>query len=383
MFSPEEGVTFGAVRFNHVVGNPTGRPPWQADEDRALDEALASDPGRVPDGAFTNTTNNPPLYYALQVVPLKLADGGDFLDRLLAMRLLSVVLAGLTAAFVFLFLRELLPATPWAWPAGALVVAVQPLFGFVSGGVNNDAGMFAAGAAILWLVARAFRRGLDGPTAIGIGAALGLGLLMKATLAGLVPGLLVALAVLLARGTGERARTLRLAALAAAIAAVPVIAYVVLNQTVWDRPLWSGVPGSDAATGGRPAQVREFLSYVWQFYLPRLPFMVELQVGPAAVQRVVQGPDRPLRLARHDVPRVGVHRRGERVRRRSRARRARALARPRGRQPAPRRAADVRRASSRASCSSSAGPATAAGSQTGSSSSRRATCCRSSRSTRR
>ena len=72
---------------------------------------------------------------------------------------------------------------------------------------------------------------------------------------------------------------LRLAALAAAVAAVPVIAYVVLNETVWDRPLWSGVPGSDAATGGRPAQVREFLSYLWQFYLPRLPFMIELQAG--------------------------------------------------------------------------------------------------------
>jgi len=25
--------------------------------------------------------------------------------------------------------------------------------------------------------------------------------------------------------------------------------------------------------------VREFLSYLWQFYLPRLPFMVDLQVG--------------------------------------------------------------------------------------------------------
>ena len=101
---------------------------------------------------------------------------------------------------------------------------------------------------------------------------------MKATLVGLVPGLLVALpwcscAVpasaphAATRGAGRRHRGL------------PVIAYVALNQMVWDRPLWSGVPGSDAATGGRPAQVREFLSYLWQFYLPRLPFMVELQSG--------------------------------------------------------------------------------------------------------
>jgi 4-amino-4-deoxy-L-arabinose transferase-like glycosyltransferase len=140
--------------------------------------------------------------------------------------------------------------------------------------------MFAAGAAILWLVARAFRRGLNAGTAIGIGAAVGFGVLMKATLVGLAPGLLVALVMLLVKADGsQRRRTLRFAAVALAVAAVPIIAYVALNATVWDRPLWSAVPGTDAATGGRPAQLREFLSYLWQFYLPRLPFMNELQSG--------------------------------------------------------------------------------------------------------
>jgi hypothetical protein len=47
------------------------------------------------------------------------------------------------------------------WPVGAMALAVQPLFGFINRGVNNDAGLFAAGAAVLWLVARVFRRGLD------------------------------------------------------------------------------------------------------------------------------------------------------------------------------------------------------------------------------
>jgi 4-amino-4-deoxy-L-arabinose transferase-like glycosyltransferase len=220
------------------------------------------------------------LYYGLQVIPLKLAATGDFLDRLLAMRLFSVLFAGLTAAFAFLFLRELMPGAPYAWPAGALALAVQPLLGFISGGVNNDAAMFAAGAAVLWLVARAFRRGLDTATAIGLGAAVGLGLVMKATLVGLAPGLLVVLAVLLARAEGrERRRILRLAAVATGVAAAPVVAYLVLNVAVWDRPLWSGVPGSNTGAAGRPAQLPEFLSYLWQFYLPRLPFMTDLQGG--------------------------------------------------------------------------------------------------------
>jgi hypothetical protein len=282
VFSPEEATLFAGASFNNVVGNPTGRPPWSSQQDRAIDDALAADPGRRPDGAGTNATNNPPLYYALEVIPYKLASGGDFLDRLLAMRILSVLLAGLAAAFAFLFLRELLPGTPWAWPAGALAVAVQPLVGFVSGGVNNDAGLLAAGTAVLWLVARAFRRGLDRPTAIGIGAAMGLGVVTKVTVAALAPGLLVVLAVLVLRAAPgvARRRVLALAGLALAVAAVPGVLYVVLNGTVWDRSLWSnGIPGSAEATGGRPALLSEYLSYVWQFYLPRLPFLTDQQVG--------------------------------------------------------------------------------------------------------
>jgi Predicted membrane protein (DUF2142) len=282
VFSPEEGTLFAGVNFNNVTGNSTGRPPWTAAEDRAIDDALAADPGRLPDGAGTNATNNPPLYYGLEAIPYAVASGGDFLDRLLAMRILSVLLAGLAAAFAFLFLRELLPGTPWAWPAGALALAVQPLVGFITGGVNNDAGLLAAGTAILWLVARAFRRGLDRPTAIGLGAAIGLGVVTKATVAALAPGVGVALAVLLLRAApgDERRRVLRLAGIAVAAAAAPVVVYVVLNATVWDRALWSnGVPGTESATGGKPAKLKEFLSYLWQFYLPRLPFLDDQQVG--------------------------------------------------------------------------------------------------------
>jgi hypothetical protein len=281
VFSPEEGTLFAGMNFNNVAGNATGRPPWTATEDRAIDDALAADPGRRPDGAGTNATNNPPLYYGLGVIPLKLASGGDFLDRLLALRILSVLLTGLAAAFAFLFLREHLPGTPWAWPAGAIALAVQPLVGFITGGVNNDAGLLAAGTAVLWLVARAFRRGLDRPTAIGLGAALGLGMVTKATVAALVPGVVVAVAVLVLRtAPDERRRVLRLAGVAIAVAAAPVLLYVVLNGTVWDRSLWSnGVPGSESATGGQPAQLTGFLGYLWQFYLPRLPFMNDQQVG--------------------------------------------------------------------------------------------------------
>jgi hypothetical protein len=282
VFSPEEGAAFASVQFNQVVGNPAaGRPPWTAEREAQLRAALAGPPSRFTPGGDTNTTNNPPLYYVAELGPYwaATAAGGGFFDRLLAVRLGSALLAALAVAFAYRFVREVLPATPWAAPVGALAFAVQPLLGFVGGGVNNDAGLFAAGAAVFWLVARALRRGLDTRGAIGIGLAMGLGLITKATIAGLAPGLLLAAALVLARAPDRRA-TLRRIGIAAAITAVPIVAYVLANRLVWDRALWSGGGVTATATPtGRAAQLTEFASYLWQFYLPRLPFMQDLQAG--------------------------------------------------------------------------------------------------------
>jgi hypothetical protein len=278
VFSNEEAVAFRDAGFNGVAGNPGGRPPWSADEDRALDALLAQPVSRVSEGGASFTVNNPPLYYALQAGPYWLASGGDFLDRLLVMRLVSVLLAGFTTAMAFVFVREVLPRHAWAWVAGALAVALQPVHGFISGGVNNDAGLFAAAAALCWLLARALRRGLTARTAAGIGLAFGIGAIVKATMVAFAPGLLACAAVLLWRSE-RRAETVRRIALAAGVAALPIAAYLVLNATIWDRDLWVGVADATGTPLGRAPSLREAISYLWQFYLPRLPFMTDQQVG--------------------------------------------------------------------------------------------------------
>ena len=77
------------------------------------------------------------------------------------MRLASALFAAVAAFFAALFARELVPSAPWAWAAGGMVAAFQPMLGFMSGGVNNDSLLFAASAVLLYAVARALRRGLD------------------------------------------------------------------------------------------------------------------------------------------------------------------------------------------------------------------------------
>ena len=76
--------------------------------------------------------------------------------------MLSALIGALTVLLVFLFLaRAAARAAAGRGRAGALVAAFQPLFGFMSGGVNNDDLLYLAAAGVLWGLARAFRRGLD------------------------------------------------------------------------------------------------------------------------------------------------------------------------------------------------------------------------------
>jgi hypothetical protein len=277
-YSPEEERALDATQFYLVVGDVDARPPWTEAQDRAMDAAPPADP--VGSGTAQSATNNPPLYYALQAIPYRIgtALGLDLLDRLMLMRLLSVLCAAITALAVFCFVREVLPSTPWAWTAGGLAAAVQPLFGFVSSGVQGDALLYTAGALLLLALARAFRRGLTPRRGAAIGAAVALGLLTKLTFLGLVPG--AALGVLL---LARRDRSWRPAGLAALVAGAPALAYVVVNRLVWDRPLLAGGTGVPAPASGGPAPSLDpvaGLSYMWQLYLPRLPFMSDQFEGP-------------------------------------------------------------------------------------------------------
>lgn len=278
--SVQQSLSMDALRTNLIVGQGRSRAPLTAGENSAVEQA-----GRSADavgGGPTEASSQPPLYYLMAAGAYRISPAKSVVGRVLAMRLLSCLLAGLTASFVFLFLREALPGHRWAWSVGALAAAFQPVFGFISSGVNSDALLFCAGAALFWSLARGFRRGLDRRAAITIGLALAGGVLAKLSFLSLVPGALMGLGLLVLRMPAERrVAAARSAGLAVAIAAVPVAVYVAANVVVWDRPALAGsLQGVAAAAGsaGEAATVgswRQQLGYVWQLYLPRLPFMYD------------------------------------------------------------------------------------------------------------
>jgi hypothetical protein len=177
----------------------------------------------------------------------------------------------LTVLLIYMFLAELLPRNRWAWSTGALVAAFQPLFGFMSGGVNNDNLLYLAAAGVLWGLARMFRRGLTPASGALLGGFLGLGILAKLTLLGFVPAVAVGLIVALRRAwPGARESAIRGAAWATGLAGAPVAVYLALNYTVWNR---GGLPAGVGNVAAPPGAALSFnlgeeLSHIWQLFLP-------------------------------------------------------------------------------------------------------------------
>jgi hypothetical protein len=273
--SSDERRALGSLHHYSVIfATLDTRPPWEAGAARAYARAgpLPRDDG----GGRTGASENAPIAYAAPALAARVS-GGSFFDRLLAMRLACALLAGLAAACVCLTLRELVPAHPWAGPAGGLAVGFQPMFGFIGGAVNPEASAAAAGALLLYLVVRALRRGLSPGLGAAIAATLVVGALAKLTVLTLAPAVAVALVVLMRRRAAPARALAAFAGTAATLAAGWAFAAVLLDH--------EGFPGvsrqalAPTATASEPVNVLDRLSYLWQVFLPPVGPMEDLYKG--------------------------------------------------------------------------------------------------------
>jgi 4-amino-4-deoxy-L-arabinose transferase-like glycosyltransferase len=277
VYSSEETRLLERLLFPDIVGRRENNAIWFAVQDEGVRDIPDSGLPRDDGGGTDSNSNQPPLFFALDAGVYLVSPWDGLLERLALMRLVSALFAGLTTLFTFLFLRELL-AERWTWTVGALAVAFQPMFGFISGGVTPDSLLFATSAALFFALARAFRSGLTGARGVAIGAILSIGLLTKLTFAALVPGALIGLGFLIWR-SHARPIALRAAAVAVSALALASVAYVALNLVVWDRSAWGGgiatatASATETAGGASGNVLAERAGYTWQLYLPRLPFM--------------------------------------------------------------------------------------------------------------
>jgi 4-amino-4-deoxy-L-arabinose transferase-like glycosyltransferase len=289
-YSPEENQVLTDLHQGEVRWHPEVTTISSPVDVEKLRRDLASPLPRAGAGGIGVAATEPPLYYALATVPYQLGASGTMLDRLELVRLLSALMAGLTALFTFMFVREALPGVPWAWTVGGLSAALMPLLGFTSGFVTPDSMLYAVCAATFYCLARAFRRGLTWRAAIALGLVIGAGFLTKLNFVGVAPGVMLGLVALAFRGirdTPDGPRTRRAfgpMALAMAISVAPICLYVLFN-VINGHPTFGLVSETTRDVSQRESLIGEIV-YIWEFYLPRLPGMTNHFPGLSTLRQM-------------------------------------------------------------------------------------------------
>jgi hypothetical protein len=261
------------VLTDHQVGD--SNPPWSAPQQRHYEADVRKlRPPQNDGGGYTTSAVHGPLYY-LALAPAYLATRtGSVFSQLTLMRMTSALIGALAALFAFLLVRELAPGRPWLAVLAGLLVAYQPMYGFISGIVNNDVGVNAAAAALELLLIRMLRRGVT----IRLGALTGAVLLalplIKGTGLSLYPVAgLVFLASLWRHHTRADLRGW-LALAGAAILVSELSSHVLSDLQPASAATGSGAISSNASAVNEALHnIPGYLSYLWQALLPKLPFM--------------------------------------------------------------------------------------------------------------
>lgn len=258
---------------DHQIGD--SRVPWSAHQQDYYRAQAAAHPSASDGGGNETAATAGAIYYAALAPAYMLASSSPF-SQLTLMRLTSALIGALTVVFAFLMARELAPGRPWLGVLAALLVAYQPMYGFISGAVNNDVGVNAGAAALELLLIMMLRRGLTLRLGLLTGGLLIALPIVKGTAYSLYPVAAIALLATLWRHH-RRDQIPGWAVFVVAALAVRELA-VALGGVF--RSTASGGAGSPVGPGSATGAVSEalahplgYLAYLWEVLLPRLSFM--------------------------------------------------------------------------------------------------------------
>jgi 4-amino-4-deoxy-L-arabinose transferase-like glycosyltransferase len=284
--STEEAFSMGTAVGGQLPGNPTRKPEWRP----SVFKSWRSVSGRLPQsdgGGPFRQDQNPPLYYGFESLPYW-AVGGHFFDRLYAMRLWSSLMLLVTTTGAWLLAGEVFGRNRVLQLGAAAIAGLQPMVTFISSGVNPDSMLFAFWSISLWLGVRIMKRGLTLRDGVAFGLVVGFAVTEKATSWALVPAAILVVAQAARRLRARGAPGIAMAVAATTLAfAVPAGSWVVTAAAL-HRPVANQEVDRNGRTAPSPTSIgtlREFGSYVWQFYLPRLWFQTPFfGQGPGGVQ---------------------------------------------------------------------------------------------------
>ena len=238
--------------------NPFARPPGsQLSVELWRRQPARTDRAARADGGFASAMVSPPLYYAYASLPYLATYPLDFFDREFAMRLANIPLLLVLVALTWAIAGMLLPQRSLQVLATA-AVALNPQLTHLAAVVNPDLFLATIWAAFFYLAILVVTRGPTRGRLTGIaGLTVASCLTHGRGIAIVVPAAFVfALAWWRWRRPGRRAVVAFVAATSAAVLAA---AYIALRYATLGPPTASST--------------RQFVSYLWQFYLPKLSFM--------------------------------------------------------------------------------------------------------------
>jgi hypothetical protein len=274
-WSSQENLALTDMSFftDHQVGDT--EMPWLASEQKAYEtQAASSDPPKNNGGGYTTSAVHGPIYYLALAPAYIVTRGGSIFSQLTLMRFTSALIGALTVLFTFLLARELAPGRPWLAVLAALLVTYEPMYGFISGAVNNDVGVNAGAAALELLLIRMLRRGITIPWGALTGALLIALPIIKGTGLSLYP---VAALVFLATLWRHHSRAQLVAWVALAVGALcvgEISAHLFSLLQAQSAVTGSTVISHNASVVTGPLNdIGGYLSYLWQALLPRLSFL--------------------------------------------------------------------------------------------------------------
>jgi hypothetical protein len=261
-YSTEVGVAGRCSGITGLAQNVSARAPASVVDERVCYAALNRLPhGARSDGGFTSAEKNPPLYYLYQAVPYVVFKGSTFFTRAFVMRLANLPLLVALAVFVWLLSGELLLGLPRGPALRSLATAaavLNPQTTMLTATINPDLLLATLWAAGLWLAVSIVRRGATRTRVVWLACTCAAAALTHGRGLALIPAALLALAIAAWRRYRPR-RRLAAAAIGAGVMLMLGGVFAVVRYAV-----------KDDVTLPR---VRAFLSYLWQFYLPRLGSM--------------------------------------------------------------------------------------------------------------
>ena len=285
--STEEQAALGWLNLGPLVGDLGARPAWSRADftvwhriERGLGAAARSD------GSGPNPlAKNPPLYYVLMAAPYRAFVWLPLLKRLFVLRLFNALCYLATIALAWLIAGEIFGAVRWKQTLTAGVVALQPQLAFMSAVINADNLLVAVVTAFLLFAIKLVKYGPSLRRVAAVSVLASLAALTHGRGLAVMPVLLVALVVSLARYRPARLQAAASAGLAIACVGIALLAYRLYGSFAGGgSSLYGGQVGN--YTTSATFNLRQFLSSIYQFYFPRLQSL-RPRIGPSYGYRQV------------------------------------------------------------------------------------------------